>query len=107
MEQRNFASASLLELQAHGFDLLSQVESFLRYAREIQQQVAVLKADGHESRRAEALHAIRKNAAELLRDCEPFCETIRDVQRITETVVPERRVSERSVALDRRRQKHR
>jgi hypothetical protein len=69
MEQRRFVSESLAHLDAAGFDLLSQVEVFLRYAKEIHEPVVKGTDATAESEERHALHAIRANASHLLRDC--------------------------------------
>lgn len=104
---REFATGSLVQLQAHGFDLLAQVEAFLRHVREIQQNVAVLKESRGGTRRVEALHQIRTHASDLLRDCTPFCDTVGEVQKLTAEVTPEQRVQSRPVANERRRRQSR
>lgn len=103
MEQRRFISESMSHLDAAGFDLLSQVEAFLRYAKDIHEQIGRLKDATSESEQRQALHAIRTGASDLLRDCEPFCATARDVEALTNAVTPERRLRLVSVANDRRR----
>jgi len=102
-QAREFATSSLVQLQAHGFDLMAQVEAFLRYVREVQQNVSVLKESSEATRRTAALHLIRKNASSLLRDCAAFCDTVREVQKLTETATPEQRVLSRPVAHERRK----
>jgi hypothetical protein len=103
MEQRRFISESMAHLDAAGFDLLSQVEAFLRYAKQIHEHVVKLKDATAESEERHALHEIRANASHLLRDCESFCATVRDVQTLTAAITPERRLRLVSVANDRRR----
>jgi hypothetical protein len=96
-------SNGLMALQTHGFDLMAQVEAFFRCIREVQQHVATLKENGSPSAHADALHAIRKNVATLLTDCDDFCAMLRDVQSIAEDLSPERRRERKSVASERRR----
>jgi hypothetical protein len=103
--KRELGSGPLVQLQAHGFDLMAQVEAFLRHVREIQLNVSVLKESSTQTSRVAALHRIRTHAADLLRECEPFCDTTREVHQLTEAASPEQRVQSRPVAHDRRRRR--
>jgi hypothetical protein len=93
-------------LQTHGFDLLAHVEAATRAVREIQRQVITLKEQTDTDVRADALHAIRQNAAALLVDHEGFCATLRDVQMLAAQISPERRRTQQFVMWDRRRRGH-
>jgi hypothetical protein len=92
-----------MQLQAHGFDLMAQVEAFLRGVRGIQQCVSVLKENPSPAQQLKALHAVRTGASTLIEECAPFCETLGEVQTLTDVLTPERRVRSEVVRRERRR----
>ena len=106
MENQLQRSALVVLLQTHGFDLMAQVEAAARCVRDVQRQVAVLKEDPDEAARADALHAIREDAALLLVDYEGFCATLREMQALAAQLSPERRRTQQFVMWDRRRRSH-
>ena len=103
MEKRLQPSDVIVLLQTHGFDLMAQVEAAARCVRDVQHQVAILKEQPDEAARADALHAIRVDAAMLLMDNDGFCSTLREVQALAAQLSPERRHTHQFVMWDRRR----
>src|SRR5918997_2361134 len=106
MDNQLQRSALVVLLQTHGFDLMAQIEAATRCVRDVQRQIAILREDPDEGARADALHAIREDATELLVDYEGFCSTLREVQALAAQLSPERRHTQQFVMWDRRRRSH-
>lgn len=103
MEMRLHPSEVIVLLQTHAFDLLAQVEASARCVRDMQRQVATLKAPHNDTAGADALHAIRQDASTLLLENDGFCATLREVQSLAAQISPERRHTDQFVMWDRRR----
>jgi hypothetical protein len=104
MEKQLHSSEVIVLLQTHALDLIAQVEASARHVREVQRHAIALRQEPTDIARGDALHAIRENAAALLRDYEGFCATLRDVQELAAQLSPERRHTNQFVMWDRRRQ---
>jgi hypothetical protein len=103
MEKRFQSSEVVVLLQTHGFDLMAQVEASARWVRDMQQQIGILKAPSDDTARADAVHAIRRDASMLLLENDGFSATLREVQSLAAQISPERRHTKQFVMWDRRR----
>jgi len=102
MEKPLEPAQAIVLLHTHSVDLMAQVEAFQRCVRDMQRQVAILRASGGDAP-GDALHTIRKDAATLLSDSEGFCLTVHEVQALAAQLSPERRRVDQFVMWDRRR----